>query len=674
MTASDRLVDALQTHDCGPRKSGGSWSARCPAHEDRNPSLSLRQIEGQALLYCHAGCATADVLAVLELSMRDLFDEPTGATYRYDDGRIVHRTPDKQFPQSGNRQGDALYRRAQVVAAIAAGRTIWCCEGEKDVHTLEELGAVATCNPMGATNWHKVDPSPLYGGTVTVVVDNDEAGQKWAGTVRDSLGGKVKSLSFVQAKTGKDAADHYAAGHGLDEFVPIESPICQRRLVLTLASSIRPERQRWLWSDRIPLDALCLLAGREGLGKSTIATDLAAQVTRGDVDGELHGQPRDVLIVATEDNKATTIVPRLIAANADMDRVHFVNAEVDGFTGQPVFPTDTTLLAGAIEETKAALVILDAATSVIDGALDGDRDRQMRQALEPLGRIAGQNACSILGIVHFGKRADADTGKLILGSIAWSQVARAVVAVARDDDSGDLLIQPTKHNLAPGDTPALLARLVPHYVETDDGPTSVGRVEWLGETDAQATDHLGRRDDPDDRTERDEAVDWLLDYLDRNGGEAGAGDAIKAAARDGIARTTLTRARQRAGVRSVKSGMDAGWVWQLNPEESTKNPKGSRTRARDSSVPSVDSSGAPESSSESPETGCGHPVNIQALNGKCALCLAAEKNAQAQTSRDAFTESLEAAPSVAQCPTCGTELWPDGLCVTCEVVGGSDAA
>lgn len=664
MSAADRIVDALQAHDCRPRKSGGSWTAKCPAHDDSSPSLSLRSIEGQVLVFCHAGCRTDDVLAALALGMRDLFDEPSGATYTYDDGRIVHRTPDKRFRQSGATQGTGqLYRHAEVVAAVQAGHTIWVVEGEKDVHTLESFGAVATTAPMGAGKWGRIDPSPLYGATVVIVADRDDPGEKHARQIEASLSGKA-TVSLVAPKVGKDAADHVAAGHGLDDFTPLESHVWERRLVLTLASSIRPERQRWLWTDRIPLDALCLLAGREGLGKSTIATDLAAQVTRGDVEGELHGQPRDVLIVATEDNRATTIVPRLIAANADMDRVHFVNAMVDGFTGQPIFPTDTALLAGAIEETKAALVILDAATSVIDGALDGDRDRQMRQALEPLGRIAGQNACSILGIVHFGKRADADTGKLILGSIAWSQVARAVVAVARDEDSGHLLIQPTKHNLAPGDTPAIAARLVPADVPTDEGITSVGRVEWLGETDAQAADHLGRRgDDPDERTERDEAVEWLGDYLDRNGGQVGAGDAIKDAARDGIAKTTLTRARQRAGVESHRVSTDdkgAGhWVWTLATQESSKKHKNPAHMHADSC----------------PGSGfLGQP----AADPDFLLCSSQETTQGPDSPEDDnpehdFYSGWDATETAPTCPTCGTEVWSDGLCVVCES-GGPDAA
>ena len=105
--ALNRVINALRERDCRPRASGGSWAARCPSHEDRKPSLSLRQIEGQALIYCHAGCTTGDVMAALGRVMADLFDEPTvGARYAYTDrigapSRTVHRSPDKRFRQSG---------------------------------------------------------------------------------------------------------------------------------------------------------------------------------------------------------------------------------------------------------------------------------------------------------------------------------------------------------------------------------------------------------------------------------------------------------------------------------------------------------------------------------------------------------------------------------------------
>lgn len=67
------LLDRLD----GVRVTGpGRWIARCPAHEDRSPSLSVRELEdGTALVRCFAGCGAADVVAAAGLELRDLFPE-----------------------------------------------------------------------------------------------------------------------------------------------------------------------------------------------------------------------------------------------------------------------------------------------------------------------------------------------------------------------------------------------------------------------------------------------------------------------------------------------------------------------------------------------------------------------------------------------------------------------
>jgi hypothetical protein len=111
-----------------------------------------------------------------------------------------------------------------VREAVRNGTVIAVVEGEQDVHAMESLGVVATTAPMGAGNFHKVDPSPLYGGKIAVIPDVDEAGQKWVRQVLDALDGKVDSLWFMAPKIGKDAADHVAAGYGLGDFVSIEPP------------------------------------------------------------------------------------------------------------------------------------------------------------------------------------------------------------------------------------------------------------------------------------------------------------------------------------------------------------------------------------------------------------------------------------------------------------------
>lgn len=220
MTATplDRFLAALDRagkrhRTAGPRQT----MAQCPAHEDGNPSLSVREAsDGTLLLKCFAGCENADVVAALGLGMGDLF----AAEYRYDDGRAVRRSYDragkKRFTQSGNTQGvPQLYRLGRVRQAAAAGQTVYLVEGERDVHALESLGVVATTAPMGGGNLDRCDLSPLEDAQVVAVVDRDETGSRWAEVVRDRL----PAAHLVHAAEGKDAADHIAAGRGLEDFV-----------------------------------------------------------------------------------------------------------------------------------------------------------------------------------------------------------------------------------------------------------------------------------------------------------------------------------------------------------------------------------------------------------------------------------------------------------------------
>jgi DNA primase len=74
MNAVAALLDRL---DRVKQTAPNRWIAQCPAHEDRSPSLSIRELDdGRVLLYDFGGCETGDVLAALGLTLADLFDEP----------------------------------------------------------------------------------------------------------------------------------------------------------------------------------------------------------------------------------------------------------------------------------------------------------------------------------------------------------------------------------------------------------------------------------------------------------------------------------------------------------------------------------------------------------------------------------------------------------------------
>ncbi len=592
MIAIDRLLLALAHRHVKPHRDG--FRAKCPAHDGESKhSLSLRQIEGQALVHCFGGCSAADIIAALDMSMGDLFDEPQGARYDYTDAtgtltRSVLRSPDKKFRQTGaTKQQPQLYRLPKVTEAIANGTTVYLVEGEKDVHAVESLGGVATTSPMGATNWPQVDASPLHGAHVVIVPDKDKAGDTYLRDVLASLDGIAASVRVERAKVGKDAADHIAAGHGLDELVEETVPQVGRRARITWASDITMRPVVWAWTDddegRVPTGSLSIAAGREGTGKSTFGIWMAAQITRGTLPGNLYGQPRRVLYVAVEDSWEHTLAPRLAAAGADMTMVgRFDVIEDDDEQVTLSLPHDNRLLERAVVEHAVALVVMDPLMSLISEKIDTHMTRSVRQALDPLARLADRTSCLMLGIAHFNKGASTDPSSLITGSGAFKDVPRSVFGFVRDSDSdeGVRVMTQTKNSLGRDDLPSLAYVIEDAVVDTPEGAAHVGRLSWRGTSDRTAQDIL--RDNgttPEDRDERSDAATWLRDYLMTQGAEAAATDVKKAGAAAGFSYDALKRAKPKAGVRSRKAGLEAGWVWALTqdatPEESGEGCEGS---------------------------------------------------------------------------------------------------
>lgn len=334
-------------------------------------------------------------------------------------------------------------------------------------------------------------------------------------------------------------------------------PEPSRRVNLFSASTVKSEHLDWLIPNWIPHRSITLLAGREGLGKSTIASGIAAQATT----GELTGKPINVAYVATEDSLSITVKPRLQAAGADLDRTFLLNVTTEeGHEGALSLPGDIHRLGDALKDHDVKLVILDAAKSAMHSSLDGYRDDDVRQFLEPLAGLCDALDIVVIGLVHFGKRESTDPGKLILGSIAWSQIARSVLSVAVDDE-GTLVVTNTKGNLAPRQV-SREARIESVPVPTDDGKvTEVGRIVWGNETDRSASELLVSHDDDDDRSEAELIV---VDFLISQGGSAPANDVRKQIMAAGLTWKTVQNTRKKWGVRTEKRG--DGWVWTLEKQ------------------------------------------------------------------------------------------------------------
>ena len=359
----------------------------------------------------------------------------------------------------------------------------------------------------------------------------------------------------------EEAAARRSPTHDADE-TPTQPGVSTRRLIVTPGSQVKAKRLVWWELGLILQDAINLLAAREGKGKSTVASDWAARETR---------NGGTVLWVGTEESREHAIVPRLIAAGADMDRIIFVDVQTELGTGALMFPLDLAGIEEVIRDHVVTMMFLDPAKAVVPPGFSGNDDIAVRQYLEPIAALAHRCKVTIIGLAHFGKRTGTDSGQLMLGSVAWSQVARCVLSIAEDPDTGTRVLTNTKANYV-GTDRSVEFRIVNTIVQTDDGPTEIGSVEWLGDTTTDARDLLAG-DGDEDAEEHTAAEQWLQDYLAENGPTPSK--VIKTdAAKEKIRERTLKRAKKKIGILDASTGFPRTSTWYLVSQANLVNSTG----------------------------------------------------------------------------------------------------
>lgn len=372
--------------------------------------------------------------------------------------------------------------------------------------------------------------------------------------------------------------EHVRRGDALPAATPPSPPDTGRMAGLVSASTIRPERARWVDDGRIPIGALSLVAGEPGLGKSIYAcAELAARVSRGQARGDLDG-PAAVIVASAEDSPAYTLAPRLIAAGADLDRVHFVRVTEDGAPGTLSLPSDSDALWQLAKSVRAAVVVVDPVAAHLDGAVDSHRDASTRKALAPLATMGDELGCAVLGVVHVNKNEARSLFLRVGGSLAFYAAARSVLLIARDPAAADehstaRVLVHGKCNVGP---PAVTRRFtVEARTITAAGDTfETGGITWGGDApDVTPSTALAGAEDDDDRSERTEAEDWLKELLDEQG-EVEAAEAKRAARKAGIAERTLDRARRRLGAKTHRRGFGKGavYVWSMPEFHDSQSP------------------------------------------------------------------------------------------------------
>jgi KaiC/GvpD/RAD55 family RecA-like ATPase len=473
-------VDEVLAYFPDAKRSGTGWTVRCPAHDDRTPSLTITTgDDGRTLLHCHAGCRVEDIVARVDLTMRDLFvDAATPSmttpeivqTYPYtaEDGTLLYesvRYVPKAFRQRrpNGRNGwiwkldDPTATPPVTTPRVLLGlpelidvTDIFIVEGEKDVRALQKLGLSATTNAGGAGQWRD-DYAQQLSRTgalrVNIIPDNDEPGQTHAATVARSChtaGIEARIVRLPDLRPKGDVSDYLDAGHTRDDLAALVTatvalsqadidalghvlpPAASETFTLTSIGDLlhEPEEEvNWLVEGLIPAKSVVVLAAKPKVGKSTAARSMALSVARGDTWLGRACAQGPVWYLAFEGRRQDIKMHFQQMDARDEDAISI-------FAGQA--PRAVVREVQQLAECeRPALIIIDTMQRFLR-AKSTDDYAEMTTLLDTVIGIVKRSGATIMLLHHNGKAARATLDN-VLGSTAIAGSADTVLLLSRTE-------------------------------------------------------------------------------------------------------------------------------------------------------------------------------------------------------------------------------------------------
>lgn len=505
-------IDELLGRLTGVKRSGSSWAAKCPAHEDRAPSLSISLGENdRVLVYCHAGCSVAAICGALGIGLNELFPDhapepPEGCTLPMLANRV--RIPAAKLSSWGLADDEHTINGQRIPAVLvpyrdAAGQSLrdkyrirlfggdkyrwgagtggahlyglWrlsefrtrgaliITEGESDTWALWAEGVPAIAVP-GATQAALLQADHLAGfSKVWVTQDNDEAGEAFVKAVGERLEalGAVRPRRIAAAAPHKDIADwRAAAGEAfLDEFkraCQVAPDFGQRKIPLLLGSSLRQRPLDFVVEPYFPRGYLVLIGGKPGMGKTMICCKAAAAVTTGTpMCGSPTAGPARAIMYSAEDDPHQVLRPRLLRSGARMDRVLLRDFDSEDFA---LDRDGLGELEEVIREFNPLIVFLDPIVAFLGDKTDMNKANEVRSRLRPLAQLAQRTNVCIVVVAHVKKGAVTSAIDSIVGSMDFMAAVRSALVTFRDPEARPdkeqgmgYVLAHAKHNLtAPG--------------------------------------------------------------------------------------------------------------------------------------------------------------------------------------------------------------------------------
>lgn len=481
MKPVDVILERLGSHS----RRNGSYVARCPAHEDAKPSLSITEgDDGRALLKCFAGCENSEIVAALDLEMSDLFlpsanggpngrrktgGKPT-ATWDIRDARGELQAVHVRFDHDGGK--DCYWRlpgsskwglKGRKLSTLPLYGSEWANEWSEDAVVILVEGekttdALAQIYPqtLGTVTGADQTPGPealevLRDRRVVLWPDNDEPGRAHMERVAaalDEIAAEVRIFEWPHAPEKGDAADHPAvlsrSREGVRELLaamaatPIYSSATstlgadERKLSFRTAKEVAeatPEATEWTAPPWVAKGAITEIDGKiKAAGKTTFVSHMVHSIVSGEPFlGELTERTKVVYLTEQTPTSFRKVLERAGLTECEDLLVVFWH-EATGWAWSEV----TQLATNKALEIGAGVLVVDTVGQF--AGIKGDAENSAGAALEAMKPLQEAAACGLAVVMtRHERKGGGEVGESARGSSAFGGAVDIILSIRRAD-------------------------------------------------------------------------------------------------------------------------------------------------------------------------------------------------------------------------------------------------
>ena len=385
--------------------------------------------------------------------------------------------------------------------------------------------------------------------TIYICTDSDKAGNDAVPRLLESIPEHMTVIRLIpcdkdwnEVLMHKDELTH---GKYIYKTVTLREKAEKKAVPMIRMSEVQQTEVDWLWYPYIPFGKLTIIQGNPGEGKTFFAMQLAAACTNRKFLPQMEPfEPFNMIFQTAEDGLGDTVKPRLLSAEANLERVLVID-DADN----PLTLADERI-ENAIRENNARLVIIDPLQAFLGANVDMNRANEVRPIFRRLAEVAQPTSCAIVMIGHLNKASGSQSTYRGLGSIDITAVVRSLLFIGkvRSDPTTRVIVHEKSSLAPPGQSLAF-------SLGDEKG------FRWIGAYDISAEDLLAGGEGSKTELKQEQAVKLIEEFLSE-GRKVSIAEINKEATERGISERTVRLARNSMGdkIASERQGKD-WWIW-----------------------------------------------------------------------------------------------------------------